>query len=138
METGAILEQKVIIFDGVCNLCSRSVQFIIKRDKRSVFKFSPLQSKFGREKLVEHGLNPDDAESFLLIKDGHAYTKSDAAIEIAREFRGSWKLIVGVALIPRPVRDKVYSLVVKNRYRLFGKRESCLVPTEAIKSRFIE
>ena len=128
----------IVLFDGVCNLCSRSVQFIIERDAQAVFMFSPLQSDFSRKCLLAQGLSPDDFDGLVLIKNGKSFAKSDAAIEIAKEFSGLWRLLIWAKLIPRPIREWMYAVLARHRYRWFGKKESCMVPTDKIKARFIE
>lgn len=128
----------IVLFDGVCKLCNRSVQFIIERDSQAVFMFSPLQSAFSRKCLQSHGLSPDDFDGLVLIKNGKLLVKSDAAVEIAKEFNGLWKLLIWAKLIPRPIRETVYTVIARHRYRWFGKRDSCMVPTDEFKARFIE
>ena len=128
----------VIVFDGMCNLCSKSVLFIIKRDKRMVFKFAPLQSEAGSNLLKQYGVDPGDVSSLLLVKDGQAYLKSDAALKIVKELHEPWKLMRVFTIVPNPLRNWFYDLVAKNRYRWFGKKESCMVPSEDIEMRFLE
>lgn len=127
----------VILFDGVCNLCNSSVQFILKRDKSGRFLFGSLQSQSGQDLLVKHGLPVDDYASFIYIKGDRIYTKSSGALHVLKDLGGFWRLFYVFILIPRPIRDYIYSLIANNRYGLFGKRNACMMPNDEIKSRFL-
>lgn len=127
-----------LLFDGVCNLCSGSVQFILKRDTRGRFRFASLQSDAGRRLMTGHGLDPEALSSVVLIEDGRAYQESTAALRIARHLPGAWKLLRVFTVIPRPLRDAVYRLIARNRYRWFGKTETCWLPTPELRARFLE
>lgn len=127
----------IVLFDGVCNLCSGSVQFLLKRDPEGRFRFAPLQSDVGRSLLAEHGLAVDRLSSVVLIEDGRAWQESAAALRIARHLPGPWKLLRFFAIFPRPLRDLVYRWIARNRYRWFGKTESCWLPTPELRSRFL-
>jgi predicted DCC family thiol-disulfide oxidoreductase YuxK len=127
-----------LLFDGVCNLCSGSVQFILKRDTRGRFRFASLQSEAGRRLMAGHGLDPDALSSVVLIEDGRAYQESTAALRIARHLPGAWKLLRVFTVIPRPLRDAAYRLIARNRYRWFGKTEACWLPTPELRARFLE
>lgn len=127
----------VILFDGVCNLCNSSVLFIIKRDPRAQFKFASLQSEFGQEQLRRFTLPTTELNSVFLLADGKLYQKSNAAIKIAGRLTGGWPLMAIFRIVPTRVRDAVYDWVARNRYRWFGKREVCMIPTPELKSRFI-
>ena len=127
----------VIIFDGICNLCSHSVQFILRHEAKSEILFASLQSTSGARLLREFNFNPDDAKSFVLISCGNAYVKSTAAIRVARQLRGAWKLLAAAWVVPRPLRDYLYDVVARNRYRWFGQLEVCMVPTPELASRFL-
>jgi predicted DCC family thiol-disulfide oxidoreductase YuxK len=127
----------IVLFDGVCNLCSGSVQFILKRDPQARFRFASLQSEAGRSLMTEHGLNPDALSSVVVIEDGRAFQESSAALRIARHLPGAWKLLRVFAVIPRPIRDAVYRLIARNRYRWFGKTEACWLPTPELRARFL-
>lgn len=127
----------IIFFDGVCNLCNASVNFIIDRDKRKVFGFASLQSEFAKQKLASYPLFPA-LESILLLKDGRLLVKSDAALEIARHLGGAWPLLAVFRVVPKGIRDSVYNGIARNRYRWFGKRESCRIPTPELKERFLD
>ena len=127
----------LILFDGVCNLCANSVQFVIRHDPRGTFKFLSIQSDLGREVYRDAGLDPDEPQTFALVSKGQTLIRSDAAIEIARQFGGAWGLFAVFKIVPRGLRDWVYSQVASRRYKWFGKRDSCLIPTEEIRSRFL-
>jgi predicted DCC family thiol-disulfide oxidoreductase YuxK len=127
----------VVIFDGICNLCAHSVQFILRHEAKPEILFASLQSAQGARLLREFNFNPDDAKTFVLISGGKAYVKSTAAIRVARQLRGAWKLLSAVWVIPRPVRNYLYDLVARNRYRWFGQLEACMVPTPDLACRFL-
>jgi predicted DCC family thiol-disulfide oxidoreductase YuxK len=127
----------VVLFDGVCNLCSGAVQFFIKIDKNKTLKFSSLQGIFGQETLVKNNLNQEHFDSFIFLKNDKLYTKSDAALEIIKTIGGFWKALYVFKILPRPFRNWIYNRVAQNRYRWFGKKESCWLPTPELKSRFI-
>ena len=127
----------IVVFDGVCNLCNWSVQFIIRRDPAGVFKFASAQSSIGEELLREHGIQSVEPESVILLKNGDLHEKSSAALMIAAELNGLWKYLSVLRFVPRPIRDGVYDWVARHRYRWFGKRDICMMPTEAQASRFL-
>lgn len=131
------LDHPVILFDGVCNLCNGSVLFIIKRDPRSQFYFAALQSDFGNKQLKNFGLPATELNSVLLIKGGTLYQKSNAALEIAKHLNGLWPVIYIFKIIPPFLRDGIYTWVARNRYRWFGKKDACMIPTPELKSRFL-
>jgi predicted DCC family thiol-disulfide oxidoreductase YuxK len=128
----------LILFDGVCNLCSFWVLFIIKRDPEKRFRFASLQSALGQKTLTEIGLSGGEFNTMILVDGKKHYTKSSAALEIARRVKGLWPLLFMFIVIPSPIRDFVYDIIARNRYRWFGKKESCLVPTPDLKERFLE
>lgn len=128
----------IIVFDGVCNLCNRGVQFVIRRDPKGVFAFTPIQSEIGQYLLKKYHHTKDISETFLLIKNGVCYTRSEAAIEVCRDLSGLQLLCNIMAKIPVSVRDFIYDLIARNRYKLFGKKESCMLPAEKFRSRFLE
>ncbi|MGH8453033.1 MAG: thiol-disulfide oxidoreductase DCC family protein, partial [Nevskiales bacterium] len=111
---------KVIVFDGVCLLCNRSIAFVLKHDRQKQFRFATMQSAAGSTLLRAQGLNPEDPLSFLLLEDGIAYTDSDAAIRVVCSFGGIWRLLGLLRLVPRVLRDAVYRWIARNRYRWFG------------------
>ena len=129
---------KIVLFDGVCNLCSGAVQFIIKRDRNDVFRFAALQEDVGKQLLAERGINTRELDSIIVIEPGVAYySKSDAALEIAKNFGGLWSLFAVFKWIPKPIRDAIYDFVAKNRYRWFGEKEQCMIPTPELKAKFL-
>jgi len=133
-----IARYDVIIFDGVCILCARSVKFILDHEAAPVLRFTSLQSPAGTRLLLELGFDPADAKTFVLVADGSAYTKSDAAIRVASYLSGAWKRIGAIKIIPRPIRDWLYDVVARNRYRWFGRREACMPPSPDLRARFLQ
>jgi predicted DCC family thiol-disulfide oxidoreductase YuxK len=127
----------VILFDGVCNLCSGFVQFVIARDRARRFRFASLQSDAGRRCLEACGVAGRLPDSIVLIEDGAVFTRSAAALRIARRLGLPWSIAAAFVVVPPPVRDFVYDLVARNRYRWFGKRDVCLVPTPELRERFL-
>ena len=127
----------IILFDGVCNFCNGSVNFIIERDREGYFKFAPLQSEIGEKLLAENGIDRIETDSVVLIEDGKAYTHSTAALRVARRLDGAWKLLSYLNFVPRVIRDAAYKLFAKNRYRLFGKKDECMLPSPEIRARFL-
>lgn len=127
----------ILLFDGVCNLCNNSVQFVIKNDKAGVFKFASLQSQAGEKLLAENGLASSRMQSFVYLKNNTVYTKSDAALEVAKTLGSGWKLLYGFKIIPRRIRDHIYHVIAKNRYKWFGKKDECMVPAPHLKARFL-
>lgn len=128
----------IILFDGVCNLCAWAVRFIIERDPRGVFRFASLQSAAGQELMRKHGLNPSQLDSFVLVENDRAYSESTAALRVARRLSGAWPLFYGAMVLPRFVRDPLYKFIARNRYRWFGKKDSCLIPTPELRARFLD
>ncbi len=133
-----MIANNIVVFDGVCSLCVRSVRFILAHERDATLRFAPLQSAAGARLMRQFGFEPDNAKTFVLIADNKAYVKSDAAIRIARYFRGAWRLLAVVRLVPRPLRDWVYDSVARNRYHWFGRLDACVVPSPELKARFIE
>lgn len=127
----------IVLFDGDCNFCDASVQFILNRDTEGNFHFASLQGEAGQDLRKRHRI-PEDVDSVVLVENGVPYIKSDAAIRIAKGLDGKWKLLRLVRFIPKPLRDVGYDLIAKNRYKLFGKKESCKLPTPEERSRFID
>jgi predicted DCC family thiol-disulfide oxidoreductase YuxK len=136
------LEEKnnrsIILFDGVCNLCNRSVQFIIKRDPSGKFSFASLQSRTGKQLMNRFEGDAEDIYSILLIKNGILFDRSDALLEIAKDLNGAWPAFRVFRFLPKVFRDSLYKLIANNRYRLFGKQDSCLLPTADLRARFID
>ncbi|MEQ9619730.1 MAG: thiol-disulfide oxidoreductase DCC family protein [Deltaproteobacteria bacterium] len=131
-------EHPVILFDGVCNLCSGSVSFIIKRDRDGVFKFAPLQSEAGARLIEKFNIQDEGLETFVLVEEENAYTRSTAALRALRRLGGLWGLLYGFIVIPAPLRDAVYDFIARNRYRWFGRKDECMVPGPGIKNRFLD
>ena len=129
--------QKIILFDGVCNLCNGAVTFIIKRDPKSTFKFAALQSDIGQVLTAEHGIDTSKTDSIILVDNKKVYIKSTAALRIAKNLNGGYPLLYGFIIIPTVVRNWVYDWIAKNRYKWFGQQESCMIPTPELKSRFL-
>lgn len=127
----------IVLFDGVCNFCNGSVNYIIEHDKSSYFKFSPLQSEIGKELMAKYGIDKADADSVILIEDERAYTHSTGALRIARKLDGIWSWAYVFRVVPRPIRDFFYKTFAKYRYRLFGRQEACIMPTPEIRARFL-
>lgn len=128
---------KIILFDGVCNLCNSSVNFIIDHDKNNIFKFTALQSETGQNLLKEFSLNAEEFDSVILIDGNNFYSKSTAALKIAKEFPSIWKSLYIFILVPAPLRNIIYDMISRNRYRWFGKKDSCRIPTPALKEKFL-
>ncbi len=128
----------VILFDGVCNLCSSAVQFVIKRDQKNIFRFASLQSSFGQGVLKKHHLPADDFNSFVLVSDEKIYTKSTGALLVAKQLSWPWKMLYPLIIIPAFIRNAVYNLIAINRYKWFGKKNACWIPTSALKARFFD
>lgn len=128
----------ILLFDGVCNLCNGAVQFILKRDAKGAFRFASLQSPVGQALLQFAGLPAEHISTLVLFENGQAYVRSDAALRIARHLKGGWLLLYGFIAVPRPVRDVVYNWIARNRYRWFGKQESCMMPSPEWKGRFLD
>ncbi|MFV8828917.1 thiol-disulfide oxidoreductase DCC family protein [Alkalihalobacterium sp. APHAB7] len=127
----------IVLFDGACNFCHYSVQFIIKRDRRGYFKFASLQSDIGKKLLEEYAL-PHDMSTFVLIDNDRSYIKSSAALRVCQHLDGFWKAFIIFRIIPTLMRDIVYNFVAQNRYRWFGLRDSCMLPTPEQRKRFLD
>ncbi len=130
-------KDKIILFDGVCNLCNGAVTFIIKRDKKNLFKFATLQSEIAEELLIAKLSDKELLDSIVLIENGKQYTKSSAALRIAKNLSGAYPLLYIFMVIPKFLRDWVYSIIAKNRYKWFGKKDACMIPTPELKKKFL-
>ena len=128
----------LILFDGVCNFCTSSVQFIIRHDRGAVFRFVSIQSDLGGKICRTAGLDPDDIQTFLVLTKGRALIRSEAALEVAKQFGGWWRLLVVFKMVPRGVRDWAYSVVARHRYRWFGRRDACMTPSADVRERFLD
>jgi len=131
-------ETNIVLFDGICNLCNKSVQFIIHRDPKSKFRFASLQSEVGKSLMRQIGLSTENNNSLVYIRDNRFYIKSTAVLRILRCLGGGWLLLYGLIIIPRFLRDWGYDFIAKRRYRLFGKRASCMIPSPEDRARFLE
>jgi len=130
-------ENSIILFDGVCNVCNGSVQFVIKRDKKNNFRFASLQSQEGQKLLARYNLPASDFNSFVLIENERVYIKSEGALKVAKKLSGLWPLLYGFIIVPKFLRDGVYNLIARNRYKWFGKKDSCMIPTPEIRAKFL-
>jgi predicted DCC family thiol-disulfide oxidoreductase YuxK len=130
-------EKQLILFDGVCNLCNTYVQFVIKKDSQNKFMFASLQSDMGQNVLKHFGLDTTEFKTLVLLQDKEIYTKSTGALRILKQLDGVWKFSYIFLLIPAPIRDFFYSFVAANRYRFFGKKEYCMMPSPELKAKFL-
>lgn len=131
------MKEPIVLFDGVCNLCNGAVQFIIKRDKEKKFRFASLQSESGQKFLNQYGLPTASFNSFVLIVGDRYFIKSTAVLNVLKELGGISKMFYAFIILPKPLRDFVYDLIAKSRYQLFGKNDSCMVPTPDLRQRFL-
>ncbi len=131
------MNSKIVLFDGYCNLCNGAVQFLIKRDTKGVLKFSSLQSDFAQKLLQEKGLSTNNFSTFIYLHDGAIYQKSDAALLLLDSFSLPWRLLKVGYLLPKKFRNYLYDLIASNRYKLFGKRDQCMVPSESLREKFL-
>ena len=127
----------IVIFDGVCGLCIGAVNFVLRRDPKGIFLFTPIQSDFAQELMKVYGIDTTSIDTFVLIKNNQSFVFSSAALEIAKDLTGLWYLFNVFKLLPSFIRDAIYKTVARHRYRFFGRQETCMVPTEEIKSRFV-
>jgi len=132
------VQHPVILFDGVCNLCSGSVQFIINRDPSGIFRFATLQSETGKNLVSKFDLPNDKPDAIILVENSEYYSRSTAALRILQRLGSLWQLLYVFILVPRPIRDYFYDIVARNRYKWYGKRAQCMIPSEDIKGRFLE
>ena len=127
----------IILFDGICNLCDGAVQFIIKHDPDGIFLFASLQSEAGQNLLKQFQLPLENFNSFILLQNDKAYNKSTGALKVARQIKGAWSWLYIFMIIPKFIRDVVYNWIAKNRYKWFGKKDACMLPTPDLKARFL-
>ena len=130
-------EHPVVIFDGVCNFCNASVNFILQRDKRQEIVFAANQSEEGKQLLAQYQQDPEQVETLYLLEADTLYDRSSAVLRIARHLRFPWNLLYAFRIVPRPIRDSIYKFIAKNRYRWFGKRDACRIPSPEERSRFL-
>ncbi|MDZ4700677.1 MAG: DCC1-like thiol-disulfide oxidoreductase family protein [Rhodothermales bacterium] len=128
----------LVLFDGVCNLCNGSVHFVIDRDPESYFRFAALQSEAAKPALAQCGRDAGVLDSIVLIEEGQCYTRSSAALRIARRLSGGWPVVYAGIIIPRVLRDAIYDFIARNRYRWFGRTEACRIPTLDLRARFLD
>ena len=129
--------KKILLFDGVCNLCNSSVTYVIKRDKKDLFRFAALQETAGQQLIEKYQIDTLKTDSIILIENGKAYTKSTAALRVARHLGGVYPLLYGFMIVPNFIRNWVYDFVARNRYKWYGKKDSCMIPTPELKSKFL-
>jgi predicted DCC family thiol-disulfide oxidoreductase YuxK len=127
----------VVLFDGVCNMCNASVNYIIDHDPDARFRFASLQSEVGTQLAAEHGIDASELSSMVLIESGKAYLRSSAVLRVCRILRGPAKLLWPLVVVPAILRDPIYRFVANRRYKWFGKREACRLPTDEDRSRFL-
>ena len=132
-----MLQQPIILFDGVCNFCNSAVNFVIKRDKNSALKFTTLQSNIAHQMLAHQNIPTNDLSSFVFIENEKIHTRSTAALRVCKYLTGLWPLMYGFIIVPKFIRDGIYNWIAKNRYRWFGKKEECMIPTPEIKAKFL-
>jgi predicted DCC family thiol-disulfide oxidoreductase YuxK len=130
-------EQPIILFDGVCNLCNGFVQFVIRRDPKAVFKFAPLQGEFGNSIRAKQNAGTKELKTVILFQNNKIYTRSTAALQIIKQLESPLKWLYGFIIVPLFIRDGVYNLVSRNRYKWFGKKDECMVPTPELAARFL-
>ena len=131
------LPNHIIFFDGVCNLCNSSVNFIIRYDKRNIFHFASLQWDVARELLSENYPEGDDFQTILYYENGKIYEKSTAVLRIARKLGYPWKAAYGFIIVPKFIREAIYLLISRNRYKWFGRRDRCMIPSPELKNKFL-
>jgi predicted DCC family thiol-disulfide oxidoreductase YuxK len=134
--TGTAQVKGIILFDGVCNYCNTMVNFVLKRDKKDSFLFAPLQSDKGQELRKKYNVDAS-IDSFIYIENDTAYIYSTGALKVCRYLSGLWPVLYGLLIIPRFLRDGVYKWIARNRYKWFGKKETCMVPSPAVRRKFL-
>ncbi|MBS1510164.1 MAG: thiol-disulfide oxidoreductase DCC family protein [Bacteroidetes bacterium] len=127
----------LILFDGVCNFCNGAVNFVIKRDKKAAIQFAPLQSEKGRLYLRQYNLPSAKFDTFVFIENDKVYVRSTAALRVCRYLGGLWPMMYGFIIVPRFIRDGIYNFIARNRYKWFGKKEYCMMPTPDVRARFV-
>ncbi|MDP2343323.1 MAG: thiol-disulfide oxidoreductase DCC family protein [Deltaproteobacteria bacterium] len=127
----------VLYFDGVCNLCATSVHFVLEHERDATLRFASLQSAQAQQVLPGLGIDPADLDSLVLVRDGVAYSRSSGALETARYLKSPWSWATVFLWIPKPIRDFMYKIVARNRYRFWGKKDECMIPTPQLKARFL-
>ncbi|MBP6688204.1 MAG: thiol-disulfide oxidoreductase DCC family protein [Lacibacter sp.] len=130
--------ERLVLFDGVCNFCNFWIQFALKRDRLRKLKFGSLQGATAQQILPQHNIDPAILTSVIFIEDGVAYRESTAALKVCKHLDGGWKLLYAFIIIPAFLRDGIYKWIGRNRYKWFGKQESCMLPTPAQRARFVD
>jgi predicted DCC family thiol-disulfide oxidoreductase YuxK len=128
---------RIILFDGVCNFCNSSVNFVIERDKKSTIKFAALQSDAGQQLLQQFNLPTNQFNSFVYIEGGKLFTESTASLRVVKNLPAPWPVVYGFIIVPKFIRDGIYKWIAKNRYKWFGKKDQCMIPSPEIRSRFL-
>ncbi|MGQ0827387.1 MAG: thiol-disulfide oxidoreductase DCC family protein [Bacteroidota bacterium] len=128
----------IILFDGICNLCNSSINFVIRHDKKNQFRFATLQSETGKKLLQKFNINTITTDSFILIENNKAYTKSTAALRTSKKLDKLYPLFYSFIIIPAFIRNFAYDLIARNRYKWFGKKDQCMIPTDELRSKFLE
>lgn len=128
----------VILFDGVCNLCNSSVLLVIKNDPKKHFRFASIQGDYGQQVLKRFHLPPTSLGSFILVEENQIYTKSTGALKVAKQLSGAWPLMYAFIIIPPFIRDAAYELIAKNRYKWFGKKDACAIPSPELRALFFD
>jgi predicted DCC family thiol-disulfide oxidoreductase YuxK len=131
------MDNPVILFDGVCNLCNGAINFVLRHDRKWKFRFASLQSQAGQQLLAAYGLDARELNSFFLVEKGKVYKKSAAALRVMNHFAWYWKELQILRIVPYFLRDAIYDFVADNRYKWFGKRQDCMVPTPELQNRFL-
>ncbi len=132
------IKNPIVLFDGVCNLCSSSVQFIIKHDKKKQFRFASLQSPFGQKIMQQFGLPVNELNSFILLENDKIYIKSTGALRVAGKLNALWPILYGFIIVPKFIRDAVYNYIAKHRYKWFGKKGGCWLPASELQKLFLD
>jgi predicted DCC family thiol-disulfide oxidoreductase YuxK len=127
----------IVLFDGVCNFCNDRINFIIRHDKKDYFRFAALQSDIGKKILADHGINMPDPDTFILVENGKTYDRTTAALRIVKHLSGLWPMLYAFIIVPPFIRDIVYRIIAKNRYKWWGERESCMIPTPEVRKKFL-
>lgn len=133
-----MIENPLVLFDGVCNFCNYWVNFAIRHDKKGFLRFTPIQGETAKQVLPEFSINTNKISSVIFVYNGKAYTQSSAALQICRHLNGGWKLFYGLYIIPKFLRDFMYNIIARNRYKWFGKKEACMVPGPDVRARFLK
>lgn len=130
--------KSIILFDGVCNLCNGFVNFVISRDSKNIFQFGSLQSEKAPELLKPFNFSTNQLSTVLLIEDGKLYSQSTAALRILKKLNGAWPVLYAFIIVPKPIRDLVYDFIAKNRYKWFGRKDECMIPTPELRAKFVD